>query len=157
MEGDEPPQKLMNWIIDFGAERNLKASDIHQALDAAWKRNARPGEKNAPRDWNWFYETLRNAFVPGYAARLPEAPAVLHPAHQASAENMRGIEALELPDTPDSLVASFRCKCGEEIRQYQNRVVGTCVCAPVQTARAELTQMPVRSQQRLAEPLRRTV
>src|ERR1017187_1244268 len=157
MEGDEPPQKLVNWIIDFGAERNLKASDIHQALDAAWRRNARPGEKNAPRDWNWFYETLRNAFVPGYAARLPEAPAVLHPAHQANAEGMRGIEALELPDAPDSLVASYRCKCGDEIRQYQNRVVGTCVCAPVQTARAELTQMPVRSQQRLAEPLRRTV
>ena len=38
-----------------------------------WNRNARPGRKNQPDDWNWFYEVLRNAFLPGYAARLPEA------------------------------------------------------------------------------------
>ncbi len=158
MEGEEPPAELVNWIVfDLSARYDLKASDIHRALDAAWKRNARPGGKNAPRDWNWFYETLRNALIPGYAARLPEAPAVPRPAHQANAEGMRGIEALELPDAPDSLVASYRCKCGGEIWQYQDRVVGTCVCAPAQTARAEATQMPVRSQRCLAEQLRRTV
>ena len=103
MDGDEPPPKLVSWIIDLATEHSLRAGDIHQALDAAWKRRAAPGQKNAPRSWNWFYEVLRAAFIPGYAARLPEAPAAPHPAHHASAEQLqRGMEVLD-----GCLVASF--------------------------------------------------
>ena len=138
MDGEEPPPKLVSWIIDLATEYSLRASDIPEALSAAWKRGAAPGQKNAPRSWNWFYEVLRAAFISGYAARLPEAPAVPHPAHHASTEEMmRGTEAL------DSLVASYRCKCGAEIRQYTDRVEGTCTCGQAKPmSRAGTVQMP---------------
>jgi hypothetical protein len=144
MDGEEAPPRLVSWIIELAADYSLRASDIHRALDAAWKRRAAPGQKNAPRSWNWFYEVLRAAFIPGYAARLLEAPAAQHPAHHASAEEMaRGTDAL------DSLVASYRCKCGAEIRQYTDRVEGTCVCAkPI--SRAQLSQMPAPGKRRAA-------
>jgi hypothetical protein len=54
-------------------DHDLTADDIRNALDASWGRNAAPGRKNRPRHWKWFYEVLRNAFIPGYAARLSEA------------------------------------------------------------------------------------
>jgi hypothetical protein len=41
------------------------------------------------------------------------------------------VEALKVPDKPDSLVASITCKCGAEIRQYADRVVGACTCHKV--------------------------
>lgn len=155
MPGAGPvPQNLVDFIVLTAIERSALPVDVHKALLPAFTR---AGKKNGPRDWNWFYPIVRNAFIPGHAARVPEATAAPQPAHQASTEGLRGIEALELADAPDSLVASYPCKCGGEIRQYQNRVVGTCVCAPAQTAEAELAQMPIRSQQRLAEPLRRRV
>lgn len=137
MDGEKPPPKLVSWIIDLATEYSLRASDISEALDAAWKRGAAPGQKNAPRSWNWFYEVLRGAFIPGYAARLPEAPAAPHPAHQASAEQLqRGIEALD-----GCLVKSYRCKCGAEIRQYTDRVEGTCTCGRAKPI-TRVTQMP---------------
>lgn len=37
--------------------------------------------------------------------------------------------AIDVEALKDSLVASFICKCGAEIRQYTDRVVGTCVCS----------------------------
>ena len=73
MDGEQPPPNLVSWIVQLAAQYKLSADDIHQALNAAWNRNARPGRKNRPRFWKWFYEVLRNAFVPGYAARIPEA------------------------------------------------------------------------------------
>jgi hypothetical protein len=155
MNGEPPPPALVSWVIQFSTERSLRASDIHRALDTAWRRAA-PGRQNAPRSWNWFYEVLRAAFIPGYDARLSETPAATHPSHQASSEEVRGIEALELPDAPDSLVASYRCKCGAEIRQYQNRVDGTCTCSHAKPAtRATITEMPVCGIRRGADPLRR--
>jgi hypothetical protein len=146
MDGEEPPLKLVSWIIDLAAEYSLRASDFHEALDVAWKRGAAPGQKNAPRRWNWFYEVLRAAFIPDYAARLPEAPATPHPAHHARAEEMaRGIEAL------DSLVASYRCKCGAEIRQYTDRVEGTCTCGQAKPmSRAGTAQTPPPGKRRAA-------
>ena len=70
--------------------------------------------------------------------RVPEQPAAPHPAHQATAQEMaRGIDVL------DSLVASYTCKCGAEIRQSSDRVVGTCTCGRAKPiTRATITQMP---------------
>jgi len=73
MDGEQPPANLLSWIITLAERYRLSAADIHRALNAAWNRNARPGRKNRPHIWNWFYEVLRTAFLPGYAARLPEA------------------------------------------------------------------------------------
>jgi hypothetical protein len=36
--------------------------------------------------------------------------------------------AIELPDAPNSLVASYTCRCGAEIRKYRDRVEGHCTC-----------------------------
>ncbi len=73
MDGEQPPASLLSWIIQLTEQYKLSADDIHRALNAAWNRNARPGRKNRPHFWKWFYEVLRNAFIPGYAARIPEA------------------------------------------------------------------------------------
>lgn len=73
MDGEQPPTKLLSWIMQFAEQHKLSAEDIHQALNRAWNRNARPGRKNRPKCWNWFYEVLRTAFIPGHAARIPEA------------------------------------------------------------------------------------
>lgn len=135
MDGEQPPAKLVNWIVgDLAPKYSLSAEAIGDALAAARARRASPRKKNAPRTWNWFYETLRNAFIPGYEARLPEAPAAV-PGHfrqptatPAVPDVTAGLEALELPDEPDSLVVSYTCKCGAEIRQYVGRVVGNCRC-----------------------------
>ena len=73
MDGDQAPANLTEWILhDLAQKHSLSANEIRDALQAAWHRNRR----KAPRNWNWFREVLRVAFVPGYAARLPEAPAV---------------------------------------------------------------------------------
>jgi hypothetical protein len=73
MDGEQPPAELLSWIIKFAEQDNLSAYDIRRALNAAWNRNGCPGRKNRPRSWKWFYEVLRAALRPGYAARLPEA------------------------------------------------------------------------------------
>ena len=146
MDGEQAPQKLVRWIVDLAEQCRLSADDIRSALEAAWRRRAAPGQKNAPRSWNWFYEVLRAAFIPGYAARLPEAPAAPHPAHQASAEQLqRGIEALDGP-----LVASVICpRCGGEIRQYSDHVEGTCTCGRAKPI-TRVTQMPTPGKRRVA-------
>ena len=72
MDGDQPPVDLTEWILhDLARKYSLSANNVRDALQAAWHRNRR----KAPRKWNWFREIMRIAFVPGYAARLPEAPA----------------------------------------------------------------------------------
>jgi hypothetical protein len=100
MDGDDAPPKLVRWIIDDLAEKyDLSPGDVHGALEIAWNRRAQPGERNAPRSWNWCYEVLRAAFVPGYAARLPEAAAAAIQGAEPG-ELSRGIDAIELPDIP---------------------------------------------------------
>jgi hypothetical protein len=71
MDGDQPPAELTEWILrDLVRKYSLSATVMRDALQGAWHRNGAPGRKNAPRDWNWFYEVLRNAFVPEYEARV---------------------------------------------------------------------------------------
>src|SRR5262249_15542809 len=73
MGGEEPPNKLIEWICST-FEGVCPARDVCSALEAAWNRRAAPGKKNAPRTWNWFYPVLRNALIPGEVARFPEQP-----------------------------------------------------------------------------------
>jgi hypothetical protein len=148
MDAEEAPPKLVTWIIAIAAERSLSADDIHRALDAAWKRGAAPGQENAPRCWNWFYEVLRAAFIPGYAARLLEAPAAPRPEHRADSTALEaGMDALDgvserlrrahrtSTDSYGALIYSYTCRCGGEIRQYSDRVVGTCTCSSAKQSR----------------------
>jgi hypothetical protein len=74
MDDEQPPKPLLEFVLSLAAQYRLSAADILGALTAAWQRGAAPGQRNAPRQWKWFHEVLRNAFVPGYAARLPEPP-----------------------------------------------------------------------------------
>jgi len=97
MDGEEPPPNLMDWIGET-FEGVRPARDVCNALNAAWHRSAAPGKKNAPRKWNWFYTALRNALIPGAAARLPEPPAA-YPENEAElAAISRGVQAIELAD-----------------------------------------------------------
>jgi hypothetical protein len=146
MDGEQAPQKLVLWIVDQAEQCRLSADDIRSALEVAWRRRAAPGQKNAPRSWNWFYEVLRGAFIPGYAARLPEVPAAPHSTHQVGAEQLqRGIEALD-----GSLVASVICpRCGGELRQYSDHVEGTCTCGRAKPV-TRVTQMPKPGRRRVA-------
>jgi hypothetical protein len=62
-----------------------------------------------------------------------------------AARLVNDVESLKVPDTPDSPVASYICKCGAEISQFIDRVVGTCVCGRAKPiARVRITQMPAR-------------
>jgi hypothetical protein len=71
MDGDQPPADLTAWILhDLARKYSLSANEIRDGLQAAWHRNGAPGRKNAPREWKWFYSVLRNAFIPGYEARV---------------------------------------------------------------------------------------
>ena len=69
MDGDYPPAKLTSWILDLAREYSLSATDVRDELQAAWQRRAAPGQRNSPKHWEWFYEVLRNRFVPGYEVR----------------------------------------------------------------------------------------
>ncbi len=98
MDREEPPNRLVVWIHET-FEGICPARDVHAALEVAWNRNAAPGQKNAPRTWNWFYSTLRNALIEGEAARMSEQPAAPRPEHTAGGEAMNcGIDALEQAD-----------------------------------------------------------
>ncbi len=44
----------------------------------------------------------------------------------------------------DGLLESYTCKCGAEIRQYSNRVTGTCTCGHAKPiTQATIAQMPI--------------
>lgn len=75
MGNEKPPKRFLAWFDGFVPEHKLSPEQVVDALDNAWNRHAAPGQRNNPRSWNWFYETLRNSFIPGYSARLPEQPA----------------------------------------------------------------------------------
>ena len=85
---EAPPKPTQEFVMALATQYNLSAADILGALNAAWQRGAAPGQKNAPRQWKWFNEALRRAFVPGAAARLPEHPS-------AGADAMAGLMRAE--------------------------------------------------------------
>jgi len=127
--GEEPPEGFE--ISCLLRARGATVTEIANLLDHRWaKKKFRPGHKCGPRTWNWFLQVIGKAFAPTERGRLAEPAAIAHPSHTATPDEVaRGIEALEANDPEDSLVRSFRCKCGNEIRQYaSSRIVGTCTC-----------------------------
>jgi len=70
MDGARPPAEKVGGILDLAWEHGLTANDIRDALQAAWRRRAAPGQRNCPTDWNWFFEVIRVSLVPGYEARV---------------------------------------------------------------------------------------
>jgi hypothetical protein len=110
--------------------RGATVADILDLITRRWKaKKHRPGATCGPRSWNWFLTVIGNEFSPAERSRSPATVASPHPDHGISPDCLaRGIEAIET-NPADSLVSSYRCKCGGEIRQYENRVEGKCCCA----------------------------
>jgi DNA-binding PadR family transcriptional regulator len=122
---DEPPQGF-EWSC-FLAARGATVADICDLIDRKWaQKKFRPGRKYGPQKWAWFLTVIRKEFWPSERGRLPEVPAAEQP---LSGDDLtRGIEAIEVSTADDSLVTSYTCKCGAEIRQYTSRIEGECTC-----------------------------
>jgi len=92
-------------------------------------RKLRVGGRNAPRSQNWFLAVIENEFTPGH---LPEPPSPVGPDKQRCDEEIlnRGIEAIELPDAPRSIVESVVCSdCGgAALVRYTDGAVEGCSC-----------------------------
>jgi hypothetical protein len=92
-------------------------------------KKLRPGGRYAPRSQNWFLTVIENEFSPGH---LPECPSPPNP-HELPTDSAvlnRGIEAIELPDAPRSIVESVVCSnCGgEALVAYTDGRVEGCGC-----------------------------
>ena len=87
MEGDTPPANFeSNCEL---AAVGYTAPEVIQCLDSKFaKKRYRPGGKSGPSSWNWFYTVIREHFSATERGHLPENPAVPHPTHQATAEEM---------------------------------------------------------------------
>lgn len=137
MEGDEPPERF-----EHSCELRANGASAREVLDLIERRwrnkKYRPGGQHGPRGWNWFLQVIGNEFSATERSHLSEPPATPRSERQATADEVaRGIDVL------DSLVASYICKCGAEIRQYGDSVVGTCTCGRAKpVTRAAVTQMP---------------
>jgi hypothetical protein len=106
-------------------------AEIIDLINRRWRiKKHRPGARCGPWSWNWFLTVIANEFSPAERGHSPEAVATARAEHLIAAEDLaQGIEALEVSPA-DSLVCSYRCRCGAEIRQYETRIEGTCNCAP---------------------------
>lgn len=134
--GDFPPAGFEDSCLLRA--RGATVADIVDLINRRWKaKKYRPGARCGPRSWNWFLTVIANEFSPAERGRWPEAVATPHPDHRASVDALaRGIEALET-NPANSLVCSYRCKCGAEIRQYESRIEGICTCGPRRKQRVE--------------------
>jgi hypothetical protein len=113
------------------------ADAVADFFERLW-RVYRAGEKGGPNSWNWFYAAIGNEFNPAECGRSPEPVAA--PRRVTQAEINRSTAAIEIPDAPDSLVMSYQCKCGAEIREYTSHVEGACTCPKRQNVkRAEFS------------------
>jgi len=123
--GEEPPPDFEQKC--FWRARGANVADICDLLDRKWAlKKFRPDGRCGPRDWNWFLTVIGTAFSPIERGRLPEVPGMDAPVSVYVLA--RGIEAIEVVTADDSLVASYTCKCGAEIRQYASRIEGECRC-----------------------------
>jgi hypothetical protein len=91
--GDAIPPNLIRFALELAAEYKLMPNDIKTTVRRAWLKIQRTGGRIAPRTSNWFFEVLRNAYIPGYD-RPPEQPAARSYA-MSPAEAVP--DALELP------------------------------------------------------------
>ena len=109
--------------------RGASAAAVCDLLDRKFAdKNLRPGGRYAPRRQNWFFTAIENEFSPGH---LPEPPSALSGDQYQleSAILARGIEAIELPHAPRSIVESVTCShCGEALICYTDGAVQGCGC-----------------------------
>jgi hypothetical protein len=109
--------------------RGASAEAVCELLDRKHANtNCRVGGRWAPKNQNWFLTVIENEFTPGH---LPEPPAAPRSEHQAEPEIAdRGIEAIELPDAPLSIVESVMCsKCGgSALVRYADGKIEGCGC-----------------------------
>jgi len=95
MEGDSPPDEFAS-NCELAADGHTAAEVIAHLKSKFIHKRYRPGGKAGPSSWNWFYTIIRDRFSASERAHLPENPAVPHPAHQATAEEMdRGYDVLD--------------------------------------------------------------
>lgn len=122
--------------VDFELSVMLRAQGASSAavcdlLDRKFtNKSLRVGGRYAPRSQNWFLEVVGNEFTPGH---LPEAPTPQCAEEQQQIEQEilgRGIEAIELPDAPRSIVESAMCKdCGHAaLVVYTDGTIEGCNC-----------------------------
>jgi hypothetical protein len=110
--------------------RGASAKAVCDVLRQKWaNKKLRPGGPIAPRSQNWFLTIIENELMPG---RLPEPAAPSRPEQEiADAEILeRGIQTIELPDAPRSIVESVKCKeCeGGALVQYMDGTIEGCGC-----------------------------
>jgi hypothetical protein len=109
--------------------RGATAAAVSDLLERKYaNQNCRPGGRLAPRNQNWFLTVMENEFAPGH---LPEAAALPRREDHVEIEVInRGIEAIELPDAPRSIVESVRCdRCGgQALVRYTNGTTDGCQC-----------------------------
>jgi hypothetical protein len=108
--------------------RGASVADVRELLDRKFaNKNFRVGGRYAPKKQNWFLTVVENEFRPGH---LPEAPALPPCEHDVDQDRLdRGIEAIELPDAPRSIVESVRCgRCGHNIVRYADGGIEGCGC-----------------------------
>ena len=127
--------------------RGAGAAEVCDLFDRKFSnKNLRVGGRHAPRSQNWFLSVIENEFTPGH---LPEPPSPhRRDQQQIEAEILsRGIEAIELPDAPRSIVEYVKCNhCGRAaLVIYTDGVVEGCGCR--QKAPGGLKRVPPSSAQ----------
>jgi hypothetical protein len=109
--------------------RGASAAAVCDLLDRKYANpKCRPGGRLAPRNQNWFLTVIENEFAPGH---LPEPPALPRGKDHVETEFIDcGIEAIELPDAPRSIVESVRCdRCGgQALVRYTDGTIDGCQC-----------------------------
>jgi hypothetical protein len=108
--------------------RGASAAAVCELLDRKYANpNCRVGGRHAPKNQNWFLTVIENELFPG---RLPEPPARQREDQVDQEIVRRGIEAIELPDAPRSIVESARCdRCGgQALVHYTDGTIDGCGC-----------------------------
>jgi hypothetical protein len=109
--------------------RGASAANVCDLLDRKYANpKCRPGGRLAPKNQNWFLTVIENEFAPGH---LPEPTAVPKREDHVETEMInRGIETIELPDAPRSIVESVRCnRCGgQALVRFTDGTFEGCGC-----------------------------
>jgi len=128
--------------------RGASANAVCDLLDRKFvNKKLRPGGRLAPRNQNWFLTVIENEFTPGHLSETP-APATSDQQQTDLRILNRGIEAIELPDAPRSIVESVRCTdCGgAALVLYTDGTIDGCGCrqkSPGELRRAPAITAPV--------------
>jgi len=124
--GREPSEGFENSLMLRA--RTATAADVSELVRRKLANSkCQEGGRWAPKNQNWFLTVIENEFSPGHIAEPPTSS--LH--HRIDPEVLNdGIDAIELPDAPRSIVESVRCShCGGfALAQYTNGRIEGCDC-----------------------------